>query len=59
MGDVIKDQPISLRLLDTHTHSDELSGVAMEITDMASPTVESVHYTSSVKVCTYNICVIW
>ncbi|CAI8057484.1 Putative malate dehydrogenase 1B, partial [Geodia barretti] len=49
LGDVFGDKLISLRLLDTPTHSDEVSGVAMEITDMASPSVESVHCTSSVK----------
>ena len=49
VGDVFGSQLISLCLLDTPTNLDELSGVAMEITDMASPTVESVRCTSSVQ----------
>ena len=49
-GDVFGDKQLSLCLLDTPTHSNELSGVAMEIIDMASPVIESVHYTSSAKV---------
>lgn len=50
VGDVFGDQLITLRLLDTNVHSDELSSIAMEITDMASPMMDTVLCTSSVQV---------
>ena len=50
MGRVFGEQLIALHLLDTPTHADELSGIAMEITDLASPSVASVHCTTSIQV---------
>ena len=49
-GGVFGEELISLRLLDNASKLEELRGVAMEITDMASPTVAGVHCTSSVQV---------
>ena len=49
-GAAFGDQLISLSLLDTPTHANELLGVAMDIVDMASPTVYIVQCTSSLQV---------
>ena len=49
-GAVFEDEPILLQLYDSPTQFEELQGTAMEITDLASPTVAGLQCTSSVQV---------